>query len=402
MSALMAASPEKRSYDVVAIGGGTGTSNLLRGLTHYVDKSRIAVITTSMDSGGNTQHFVRCGALPPGDFRQNTIPLVPEEIQTSYATVVNHRMGSPDFDAKDPEHRQLGHLLKIGLYEKLKSTKEVNRTLDELFSHKRGSERFEKWWYHEFTPELFEQGIEGFNLGNLMIAAAEWGFDRKSGIDFYHDLFDIQGRVIPVSLQYGTLVAKYSDGTVIKGEENIDTRGEKEYDPRVHITKLSSEPNLEANPDALDALLNTQKIIIGPGDWDTSVLPNLQPNGVVGTLRDTSASVELVTNLMTKPGETDHFVHASDFIHDLKKYAGTPRFPLHRVYINNADLSRETILVYRFAKRGQRQDPILPDQEECKLMLPEAEIVEDNFALTEPSTGFLRHDARKLARRILS
>ncbi|MCA9975228.1 MAG: YvcK family protein, partial [Anaerolineales bacterium] len=59
-----------RGPHIVAIGGGTGMPNLLRGLREYT--RNITAIVTVADDGGSSGRLRReLGVLPPGDFRNN-------------------------------------------------------------------------------------------------------------------------------------------------------------------------------------------------------------------------------------------------------------------------------------------------------------------------------------------
>ncbi|MBS3765567.1 YvcK family protein [Candidatus Bipolaricaulota bacterium] len=143
---------------VVAIGGGTGLSVLLRGFKEYT--SNLTAIVTVMDDGGSSGRLRReMDMLPPGDIRNCLIALADDESRMS-----------------------------------------------EIFQH-----RFES------GGEL-----EGHSLGNLIIAGLEQiegGFDLA--IEETSRLLNIRGRVIPSTLKNTNLVAELEGGQVLTGESSL-------------------------------------------------------------------------------------------------------------------------------------------------------------------------------------
>ena len=94
------------------------------------------------------------------------------------------------------------------------------------------------------------------------------------------EMFDVRGRVIPVTLENVHLGVRFADGAEVIGEKNIDVSdknpGERTHDIDQDITDawlVGAEGNI--NPHAKEALLNADYIIIGPGDLYTSIVPNL-------------------------------------------------------------------------------------------------------------------------------
>ena len=76
---------------------------------------------------------------------------------------------------------------------------------------------------------------------------------------------------------------------------------------RLKIRRLSLEPSPRPLPDVLRALVNADGIVVGPGSLYTSILPNLLVEGIASTIYGVNAVRIYVANLMTEPGETDHY-----------------------------------------------------------------------------------------------
>lgn len=246
----------KPDKKIVVIGGGTGVFTVLSGLKHYF--SKLAAVVTMADDGGSTgilrEEF---GILPPGDIRRALIAL-----------------SSSD-----------------------------NRVLARLFNY-----RFKEG-----------RGLFGHSFGNLMIAALERiGGSFEKAICEASKILAIKGKVLPVTLKATHLVAELENGSIIKGETNIDVPN---HDGRLKIKKVWLMPAVKINPRVQKAILGADAVIIGPGDLYTSIIPNLLVDGVKEALSKTKATVIYFVNLMTKFGETNDFA-ASDFLKAMENYVG--------------------------------------------------------------------------------
>ncbi len=244
----------KSQKKIVVIGGGTGVFTVLSGLKKYFDN--LTAIVTMADDGGSTgilrEEF---GILPPGAIRRALVALSHSD----------------------------------------------NRILSELFLY-----RFQEG-----------SGLSGHSFGNLMITALE----RITGsfgqaVEEAGKILSVKGRILPVSLKPSRLMAELEDGTVIKGEVNIDI---PKHDGTKKISRVWLESDVDINPQAKNAILEADLVIIGPGDLYTSLIPNLLVRGVKESLKKTKAKTVYFTNLMTKFGETNGF-NASDFISTINQY----------------------------------------------------------------------------------
>ena len=227
----------------MVIGGGGGTSAVLRGLKHHT--SQISAVVTMFDSGGSSGLLQEEFGYPPlGDLRQCLL-------------------GLSDVD-------------------------EANRPLRELVGF-----RFDA-----------ESSLNGHSLGNLLLAAlTTLGADLEQAVDEMAGMLRITGQVIPVSLERADLCAELADGQLLRGESTIDLRGR----PHPPIKRVYLDPAVSANPRAVGAILNADVVVLGPGDLYTSIIPNLLAQGINEALAETRATRIYVCNLMTKLGETDGF-----------------------------------------------------------------------------------------------
>jgi uncharacterized cofD-like protein len=257
--------------NIVAIGGGTGLSTLLRGLKTYVGSegnwavNHLAAVVTVSDEGGSSGVLRKeFGMLPPGDIRNCIVALAEEE-----------------------------------------------QLLSRLFTY-----RFET-----------DSALKGHSLGNLLLTAMTeitGGFDNA--VLAASEVLAIRGEIIPSTLTDVRLRATLADGTELIGEVAISGSqiGEQPRQTPHHarIVHLGIDPPDAKPPErALDALARADLILIGPGSLYTSVLPNLAIKPLAEALREAKALRVYVCNVMTQPGETDGY-SAQDHLSAIIEHAG--------------------------------------------------------------------------------
>ncbi|MBI5409350.1 MAG: YvcK family protein [Nitrospirae bacterium] len=192
-----------------------------------------------------------------------------------------------------------------------------------------------------FQYRFSSGSLKGKNFGNIFLTALSdiTGSDEQA-IKETGNILKIKGRVIPVTLDNVDLCAKLEDGSVIHGESNIDI---PKHNPELRIKQVFLKPKAKANPDAVDAILNADAIIIGPGDLYTSIIPNFLVAGIPEAVCGCKAEKIYICNLMTKYGETHH-LSASEHVKALKKFAKIKC--LDNVIVNNGEPSHELLKEY--------------------------------------------------------
>jgi uncharacterized cofD-like protein len=252
-----------RGPKVVAIGGGTGLSVLLRGLKEHTEN--ITAIVTVADDGGSSGRLRRdLGLLPPGDFRNCIAALADEESPT--ARLFQYRFGK-------------------GV------------------------------------------GLNGHTFGNLFIAAmaAVTGNFERAILESSRVL-NIRGRILPSTLENVTLWADLQEDDEeaagpgqVQGESEIPKSGKP-------IERVFLEPGkVPAYPGAIKAILEADLITAGPGSLYTSVMPNLLVPGIASALRASPAMKVYICNIATQEGETDHF-SLDDHLRALEEHVGQGLF----------------------------------------------------------------------------
>jgi uncharacterized cofD-like protein len=150
------------------------------------------------------------------------------------------------------------------------------------------------WLEHRFDAGE----LAGHSLGNLMLIGLQdiRGGDLVAALGRLGDLLGAQGRVLPSTVDPIELVADGPDGQV-RGQAAI-SRSSGHL--RVHLDPT----DVDATPEAVEAILQADLVVLGPGSLFTSVLPNLLVPGIARALQATPAPVALVANLREQPGET--------------------------------------------------------------------------------------------------
>jgi uncharacterized cofD-like protein len=287
----MSRTDERRAaYRVVALGGGTGLSAVLRGLKeHIAERGKystkrpiggLTAVVTVTDDGGSSGRLRReYQILPPGDIRNCMVALSRDEL-----------------------------------------------LLGDLFQYRFPAGR----------------GLAGHSFGNLFLTAlTNVTGDFARAVQVSAQVLAIRGRIYPSTAQNVTLEAELADGKIVKGETNI-SRSRKRIE-RVRLVPRRVRPL----PEVLAALREANLILVGPGSLYTSILPNLLVEEVSEVIANSRATRVYIANLMTQPGETQSYSVAD---HLRAIYAHTGRKLFDSVVINRTPISPR--LLRRYAAQG--------------------------------------------------
>ncbi|HLP79761.1 MAG TPA: gluconeogenesis factor YvcK family protein, partial [Acidobacteriota bacterium] len=160
----------------------------------------------------------------------------------------------------------------------------------------------------------------GHSGGNLILSQLELelgSFERA--ISHAKQMLNVPEAfdVLPSTLEKVTLHAKLADGTHLIGETTIDTCNA----PRAPIEKVWLQPDSVIYERARDVIQSADMIVIGPGDFYTSIIPNFLVEGVSDAVKQSRAKKMYIGALATKLGETDGF-SAQDFVSRISQYSG--------------------------------------------------------------------------------
>lgn len=223
-------------------------------------------------------------------------------------------------------------------------------------------------------------GLEGHSFGNLLIVAmtAITG-DFESAIQKTSKVLAIKGRVLPSTLHQVRLLARMSDGSQVEGETNIVAHP-------AAIQQLELKPRDVLPPEeAIQAIQEADVVVLGPGSVYTSVLPNLLVDSLARAIHRSSALKVYVCNVMTQPGESDHF-SASDHVRAFKNH--TDLKVIDYVLVNTTRPAADVL--NRYATTGA--EFVEPDADRIREL--GVKVVLGDFI---NENTIVRHDADKLA-----
>lgn len=300
---------------VVCFGGGTGLPVLLSGLKHN-PWLEITAVVNMFDTGGSSGELRdRFGILPPGDVLRCLLALSEDEV---------------------------------------------------------------------YARELLQRRIRNNNSpghtgGNVLLLGLEKVYgDYLAAVDALGQLLSIRGKVVPVTLAQSTLCARYEDGSVARGETNVD----KGIDGGKKVAEIFLDPAVPASEQALKAIAEADVFCIGPGSFYTSVLSNFLPNGVKEAIQNSSGKIIYIANLFTE-GEGMRSADVVDFVATLEKHIGRAA---DWIVLDNGVVRNYDFVLKKYAAEGKH--PV-----ENKRGIGKRYVSGDLW--TDPEIG--RHDRSRLA-----
>ena len=333
-----------KPLSVVAIGGGTGLSTLLRGLKRFVAQPSF-------------------GSARIGDSRCNDLPCLIQDLAA--VVTVTDDGGSSGRLREDLKMLPPGDVRNC-----MVALSEDEHLLSRLFQYR------------------FAQGeLEGHSFGNLFVAAlSDITGDFAQAVQMSSQILAARGRIYPATNTNVTLSAKMDDGSTVNGETNI-TRSSRRI-----VELMLRPPDAEPLPGTLDAIRSADLITLGPGSLYTSLITNLLVRGIPEALASSKATRVYICNLMTQANESLGLT-ASQHIEKILQHTG---FPTRKLFdfalVNTAPIS--PTLLEKYAAEGQQ--PIEPDLDRIRALG------------VEPVTGsfvhegvLLRHDYDRVADRVL-
>lgn len=239
----------------------------------------------------------------------------------------------------------------------------------------------------------FEQGgLGGHSFGNLLLSALEkvTGSFEKS-VEEVGKILAIKGKVIPVTIHQVRLKMILNNHKVLEGEKEVYLSQEIDGGYK----SIFLEPYAEANPRAIDEIVNADLVVLGPGGLYTSLIPNLLVEGVCEALRKTLAKKVFIVNLMNRKGQTTGFA-VSDYLRELAQFIGSDIFDY--IIVNNQNPSQR--LIEKYAEEGEL---ILNDLQgdERVIIAPLLGEFKEGVKGDLIKRSLIRHDSKKLAQELM-
>ena len=318
----------KRVYNqgpkVVAIGGGTGLNAVLRGLKNYTDNIT-AIVTVSDYGEQKTESRRLLETLPLDDVKESIVALSSKE---------------------DAMEQLMNFKFKYGRLKDLSFSDIYFLAMQDL--------------YKDFTESVKQS----------------------------QNIFNMTGKVLPVTLEEIQICAELEDGTVIKSKDKIP---EAINDKTSNISRIYITPsNCKPAPGVLEAIQEADAIIIGPGSLYTNVIPNLLVKGVAKAIKESKAFKVYVSNLMTEPGQTDNY-SLSEHIKAINEHVG--KGVIEYCIYDTGEIIPEYIRKYNM------EGSELVEQDTSKVKVEGVYLLQRKLSHIE--NGFIRHNPDAIAASII-
>ena len=307
---------------VVVLGGGTGSSTLLRGLKEF--PLDLTAIVSVCDDGSSTGVLREEFSIPAvGDIRRVLVAL-----------------------------------------------SETEPLVMELFNYR----------FHTTSD------LDGHTVGNLLLtASSEITGNLSDGIEALSKVFNLKGKVVPLTEDNVVLMGEMEDGSIVEGEHHITLRNNDSGIKRVFY-KEKPIPTKEA----VKALENADLILLSMGSLFTSIIPNLICDEIVDAIDRSKGKIMYVCNMVTQPGETEDF-KVSDHIKLLNQYLGKRKIDV--VVVNDGHIDEEMAKRYESL---EQKDPVELDREETEKLVEK--VICDDYVTVK--NNLLRHKVMKLSMHI--
>ena len=305
---------------VVVLGGGTGSSTLLRGLKEFpVD---LTAIVSVCDDGNSTGVLREEFSIPAvGDIRRVLVAL-----------------------------------------------SETEPLVMELFNY-----RFRT------TSDL-----DGHTVGNLLLtASSEITGNLSDGIEALSKVFNLKGKVVPLTEDNVVLMGEMEDGSIVEGEHHITISHKK-------IKRVFYKEEPIPTQEAVKAIKEADLILLSMGSLFTSIIPNLICDEIVNAIDQSKGKVMYVCNMVTQPGETEGF-RVSDHVQLINQYLGKRKIDV--VIANDGEIDEDMAKRYESL---EQKDAVELNREETEALVNT--LICGDYVTVK--NNLLRHDVMKLSMHI--
>lgn len=305
---------------VVVLGGGTGASTLLKGLKEFpID---LTAIVSVCDDGNSTGVLREEFSIPAvGDIRRVLVAL-----------------------------------------------SETEPLVMELFNY-----RFKT------TSDL-----DGHTVGNLLLtASSEITGNLSDGIEALSKVFNLKGKVVPLTEENVVLMGEMKDGSIIEGEHHI-TRNHQ------GIKRVYYKEKPKPTKEAVKALEEADLIVLSMGSVFTSIIPNLICDEILDAIDRSKGKIMYACNMVTQPGETEGF-KVSDHVRLLNQYLGRRKIDV--VIANDGQIDEDMAKRYESL---EQKDPVELDRDITEKLVEK--VLSDDYVIVR--NNLLRHNVMKLSMHI--
>ena len=305
---------------VVVLGGGTGSSTLLRGLKEFpVDLTAIVSVCDDGRSTGVLREEFNIPAV--GDIRRVLVAL-----------------------------------------------SETEPLVMDLFNYR----------FHTTSD------LDGHTVGNLLLtASSEITGNLSDGIEALSRVFNLKGKVVPLTEDNVVLMGEMADGSIVEGEHRITENNQA-------VRRVFYKEKPVPTKEAVKALEEADLIVLSMGSLFTSIIPNLICEEIVEAIDRSRGKIMYVCNMVTQPGETEDF-KVSDHVELINQYLGKRKIDV--VVANDGKIGEEMARRYESL---EQKDPVELDRDVTEKIVNR--VISDDYVVVK--NNLLRHNVLKLGMHI--
>lgn len=312
---------KNKDLNIVCLGGGIGTVNLLRGIKEF--SKNITVVVSMADDGGSAGRLRRFFSIPP-----------PGDLINCIAAMSN-----------------------------------AEPLMRDLLTYRFSGNRYGS-----------DHSLPGHKLGNLiMVALTSITGDFASALSEIQRIFRIRGKILPSTVENISVWAKTTSGDTVHGEENIDLGRFTGKIEKVFLKPASPSPS----KGVIEAILEANVIIAGPGDLYTTILPVLLVPQILKAVKKSKAKKYFIVNVANKPFETAGYA-IDDYVNAIIKHCKSKVFDTFFVNSNT-----EPPIPKKFKHQYVYATP-LSKNGKSKYKIVKKDLIDESFPLY--------HDPEKLAK----
>ena len=212
--------------------------------------------------------------------------------------------------------------------------------------------------------------------------------DFTESVKQSQNIFNMTGKVLPATMEEIKICAELEDGTVIESKDKIP---EVINEKTCKINRIFINPsNCKASPGVIEAIMEADAVVIGPGSLYTNVIPNLLVKGVAKAIKETKAFKIYVSNLMTEPGQTDNYT-LSEHIKAINEHVG--KGVIEYCIYDTGEIIPEYIRKYNM------EGSELVEQDTSKVKVEGVYLIQRNLSYID--NGYIRHNPDAIAASII-
>ena len=268
-----------------------------------------------------------------------------------------------------------------------------NETNKEGINYEKKSSSFRRWYRGVHFVERLKRvsyrfkttsDLDGHTVGNLLLtASSEITGNLSDGIEALSKVFNLKGKVVPLTEENVVLMGEMEDGSIIEGEHHI-TRNHQ------GIKRVYYKEKPKPTKEAVKALEEADLIILSMGSLFTSIIPNLICDEILEAIDRSKGKIMYACNMVTQPGETEGF-KVSDHVRLLNQYLGRRKIDV--VIANDGQINEDMAKRYESL---EQKDPVELDRETTEGLVER--VLSDDYVMVR--NNLLRHNVMKLSMHI--